>query len=110
MATLKSRYETFRSGIEIADIGFFLLRIVALAGVVAWILVAPVSQETVSTFLGISIFFVSYGLLIYTLLFFRLDRKKEIYRLSFLFDLVFSTSWSSIRAGSQADFSSGSIS
>lgn len=89
MAAMKSRYETFRSGIEIADIGFFLLRIVALAGVVAWILVAPVSQETVSTFLGISIFFVSYGLLIYTLLFFRLDRKKEIYRLSFLFDLVF---------------------
>ena len=89
MTTLRSRYERIRSRIEIADVGFFLLRIVALAGVVIWILVAPVSREMVATFFWISSFFVSYGLLVYTLLFFRLDRKKEIYWLAFLFDLAF---------------------
>ena len=89
MPTLKARYESVRSGLEIADIGFFALRIVALAGCIAWLLVAPVPRETEGTFLRIAAFFVAYGLLIYTLLLFRFDRKREIYRLSFLFDLAF---------------------
>src|SRR4030065_932449 len=89
MTTLKCRYEAVRNGVEIADVGFFLLRVVALAGAVAWLLVAQVPPETVSTFLRIVAFFVAYGLLIYALLFIRFDRKRDIYRLSFLFELVF---------------------
>src|SRR4030065_2656848 len=89
MTTLKCRYEAVRNGVEIADVGFFLLRVVALAGAVAWLLVAQVPPETVSTFLRILAFFVAYGLLIYALLFIRFDRKRDIYRLSVLFALVF---------------------
>ena len=89
MTTLKFRYDAVRNGVEIADVGFFLLRVVALAGAVAWLLVAQVPPETVSTFLRILAFFAVYGLLIYALLFIRFDRKRDIYRLSFLFDLVF---------------------
>ena len=89
MSTLKARYESVRSGFEIADVGFFVLRIIALAGTVGWLLVAPVPRETVSTFLGIAVFFFSYCLLVYTLLFFRFDRKRDIYRLFLLFDLAF---------------------
>ncbi len=86
---MKTRYESFRRGFEIADVGFFLLRIVAIAGTIAWILLAPVPRETVRTFLLILVFFVSYGVLIYGLLFLRFDRKREIYKLSFLFDVAF---------------------
>src|SRR3989304_6909987 len=89
MTTLKFRYGAVRNGVEIADVGFFLLRVVALAGAVAWLLVAQVPPETVSTFLRILAFFAVYGLLIYALLFIRFDRKRDIYRLSFLFDFVF---------------------
>src|SRR4030043_549103 len=89
MTTLKFRYDAVRNGVAIADVGFFFLRVVALAGAVAWLLVAQVPPETVSTFLRIVAFFVAYGLLIYALLFIRFDRKRDIYRLSFLFDLVF---------------------
>lgn len=89
MSFLKSRYESIRSGAEIADIGFFLLRIVALAGAIAWLVATSASRETAATFLRISLFFVAYGLLIYALLLYRFERKKEIYRLSLLFDLVF---------------------
>lgn len=89
MSTLKARYESVRSGIEIADIGFFVLRIIALSGTVGWLLVAPVPRETVSTFLWIAGFFLSYCVLVYTLLFFRFDRKRDIYRLFLLFDLAF---------------------
>ena len=89
MSTLKARYDSVRSGFEIADIGFFVLRIIALSGTVGWLLVAPVPRETVSTFLRIAGFFLSYCVLVYTLLFFRFDRKRDIYRLFLLFDLAF---------------------
>src|SRR5659263_410894 len=89
MSTLKARYESVRSGIEIADIGFFVLRIIALSGTVGCLLVAPVPRETVSTFLWIAGFFLSYCVLGYALLFFRFDRKRDIYRLLLLFDLAF---------------------
>jgi len=89
MPTLKIRYESVRRGFEIADIGFFVLRIIALSGTVCWLLVAPVPRETVSTFLLIAGFFLAYCALVYTLLFFRFDRKRDIYRLFLVFDLAF---------------------
>ncbi|MGZ8473796.1 MAG: histidine kinase dimerization/phospho-acceptor domain-containing protein, partial [Candidatus Deferrimicrobiaceae bacterium] len=89
MSSLKARYETVRSGFEIADLGFFLLRLIALAGTIGWLLVAPVPRETVSTFLWIAGFFLSYCVLGYGLLFFRFDRKRDTYRLFLLFDLAF---------------------
>jgi len=89
MPDVKSRYEAVRSGFEVADIGFFVLRIIALSGTVGWLLVAPVPGETVSTFLWIAGFFLAYCVLVYTLLFFRFDRKRDIYRLFLLFDLAF---------------------
>ncbi len=89
MTTLSSRYESIRGSVEVADVGFILLRAVALAGTIAWVLAAPIPPDTVSVFLRIAAFFVLYGFFLYGLLFFRFDRKEEIYRLSFLFDLVF---------------------
>jgi signal transduction histidine kinase len=89
MSTLKTRYASVRRGFEIADVGFFVLRIIALAGTVGWLLVAPVPRETVSTFLRIAGFFLAYCVSVYVLLFFRFDRKRDIYRLFLLFDLAF---------------------
>ena len=89
MSALKARYESVRSGFEIADIGFFALRVVALAGTVGWLLVAPVPRETVSSFQWIAAFFLSYCVSGYALLFFRFDRKRDIYRILLLFDLAF---------------------
>jgi signal transduction histidine kinase len=89
MSSLKARYESVRSGFEIADIGFFALRVIALAGTVGWLLVAPVPRETVLSFLWIAVFFLSYCILGYALLFFRFDRKRDIYRIFLLFDLAF---------------------
>ncbi|RJP23356.1 MAG: sensor histidine kinase [Deltaproteobacteria bacterium] len=89
MSTLKARCESVRSGFEIADIGFFLLRLIALAGTVGWLLVAPVPPETVSIFLWIAGYFLCYGVLGYALLFHRFDRKRDIYRILLLFDLAF---------------------
>ncbi|MGE5285026.1 MAG: sensor histidine kinase [Actinomycetota bacterium] len=89
MPTLKDRYDSVRRDFEIADIGFFVLRIIALSGTVAWLLVAPLPRETVSIFLRIAGFFLVYCVLVYALLFRRFDRKRDIYRLFLLFDLAF---------------------
>jgi signal transduction histidine kinase len=89
MSTLKARYDSVRSGFEIADIGFLVLRVIALSGTVGWLLVAPVPRETVSTFLWIAGFFLFYLVVGYALLFFRFDRKRDIYRILLLFDLAF---------------------
>ncbi|MDD5761209.1 MAG: ATP-binding protein, partial [bacterium] len=89
MSTLKARYESVRSGFEVADIGFLVLRIIALSGTVGWLLVAPVPPETVSTFLWIAGFFLAYCALGYILLFFRFERKRDIYRIFLPFDFGF---------------------
>jgi signal transduction histidine kinase len=89
MSILKARYDSVRSGFEIADIGFLVLRVIALSGTVGWLLVAPVPRETVSTFLWIAGFFLFYLVVGYALLFFRFDRKRDIYRILLLFDLAF---------------------
>src|SRR5512145_823212 len=89
MPILKDRYESVRSGFEIADVGFLVLRVIALTGTVGWLLVAPVPRESVPTFLWIAGFFLGYCVLGYALLFFRFDRKRDTYRLLLLFDLAF---------------------
>ncbi|MBW6502791.1 HAMP domain-containing histidine kinase [bacterium] len=89
MPTLKARFESIRREFEMADTGFFVLRIIALSGTVGWLLVAPVPRETVSIFLRIAGFFLVYCVLVYALLFLRFDRKRDIYRLFLLFDLAF---------------------
>ena len=61
----------------------------ALAGTVGWLLIAPVPREIVPRFLWIAGFFLSYCVLGCALLFFRFDRKRDIYRVLLLFDLVF---------------------
>ena len=89
MSTLKARYDSIRSGFEVADIGFFALRIIALAGTVGWLLIAPVPRGTVSTFLWIAGFFLTYCALGYGVLFLRFERKRDVYRILLLFDLAF---------------------
>jgi signal transduction histidine kinase len=89
MADRESRYESVRKNLEVADAGFFVLRVIALAGTVAWLLAAAPPRDTVSSFLRIAAFFLAYNVLLYALLVYRFDRKREIYRLSLLPDLAF---------------------
>lgn len=89
MSALKDQIESVRSGHDMADVGFLALRVVTLAGTVGWLLVAPLSRESASSFPWIAGFFLAYCVLGYALLFFRFDRKKDIYRILLLFDLVF---------------------
>lgn len=88
-ARWKSRLEAVRATFELADTGFLLLRVIVLAGTVAWLALAPIPPATVRTFLWIAVFFVSYGLLLYAFLWVRFEEKRDLYGLSLLFDLAF---------------------
>ncbi|HEY6097411.1 MAG TPA: ATP-binding protein, partial [Candidatus Deferrimicrobium sp.] len=86
---LKRRCGAMRREVEFADIGFFLLRVVTLLGMFAWLSLAEEAPERLRVYYGISVYFAGYGLVLYLLLFLRPARKKAVYSLSFLFDLSF---------------------
>ena len=87
---LESRWSAIRDRIEIADVGFFLLRIAALAGSFGWVLLAGISAESARAFLWISLYFVAYNLVLYLLLFsLGYPRKKILYGISLIFDLSY---------------------
>jgi signal transduction histidine kinase len=89
-APLESRWSAVRDRIEIADVGFLLLRIAALAGNFGWVLFAEMSPEGVRAFLWISVYFLAYNLALYLLLFFlAYSRKKALYAISLVFDLSY---------------------
>lgn len=87
--TLESRWSSIRDRMEIADIGFFLLRIAALAGNFGWLLFARMSAEGARAFLWISIYFLTYNLILYLLLFLAPARKKILYGSSLVVDLSY---------------------
>ncbi len=90
----ESRWNAIRDQIEIADIGFFLLRIIALAGSLGWVLFAGMSEDSARAFLRISVYFIAYNLVLYLFLYLVLSfrashRKKLLYAISLAFDLSF---------------------
>jgi signal transduction histidine kinase len=87
---LESRWKAIRERIEIADVGFFLLRVTALAGNFAWLLFAGLSPEQARAFQWITLYFVAYNVALYLLLLsFAPTRKRILYAISLVFDLSY---------------------
>jgi signal transduction histidine kinase len=87
--TLARRWNAIRDRIEIADIGFLLLRIAALAGNIGWLLFAGMSAEAARAFLWTSLYFIAYNLVLYVLLFLAFERKKILYGIFLVLDLSY---------------------
>ncbi len=83
------RWDAIRKEIEAADVGFLLLRVVALAGIPAWILFEEISPERAGAFYGIAAYFIAYCVFLYALLFLRPADKKTVYALSLSLDLSY---------------------
>ncbi len=86
---LERQCGAMRREIELADIGFLLLRVVTLPGVFVWLFLEHESLEKLGIYYRIAAYFAAYGLLLYLLLFLRPARKKTVYSLSLVFDLSF---------------------
>ena len=86
---LKVRWTTLRSEFDLADVGFLLLRAVALLGIFAWLYLSGVPRGRLGIYYGISGYFVAYGFLLYLLLFLRPREKRAVYSLSLPLDLSY---------------------
>jgi signal transduction histidine kinase len=89
VGTLAGRWSAIRDRIEIADVGFLLLRITALAGNVGWLLFVGMSAEAARAFLRTSLYFIAYNLVLYLLLFLAFERKKVLYGIFLVIDLSY---------------------
>jgi signal transduction histidine kinase len=89
LEAVRKRWGKIRTDVEIADVGFLLLRAAALGGIYGWLFLSDIPKDEVRIFLWISRYFIAYSLFIYLLLFLRFERKKLIYSLSLAFDLFF---------------------
>ncbi len=88
-AGLHGRISAIRREAELADIGFLLLRVVTLPGILAWLVLDRQSPERLGVYCRIAAWFAAYGILLYLLLFLRPARKNAVYSLSLPFDLSF---------------------
>ena len=86
---LKMRWTALRGAFDLADIGFLLLRVVALLGIFAWLYLAGVPRERLGIYYAVCGYFVAYGVVLYLLLFLRPREKRAVYSLSLPLDLSY---------------------
>lgn len=87
--SLERRWGTIRDRIEIADVGFFLLRVAALGGNIGWLIFAGMPAESARAFFWISLYFIAYNLVLYLFLFLAPARKTILYGISLIVDLSY---------------------
>lgn len=85
----ETRRGKIRAGLEIADVGFLLLRVAAVGGNYAWLLLSHVPAGEAGAFISIIRYFIVYSLLLYLVLFLDFERKRTIYAISLAFDLSY---------------------
>jgi signal transduction histidine kinase len=104
---LKTQWETVKSYIEIADSAFAILRIIVLGGGIGWLIFSKIPEEMARNVGSLFVYFVSYCLILYLLLFLYPQKKKSIYLFLFVFDLSFMTALVNITGGFDSSFSNG---
>ncbi|MBA3007176.1 MAG: HD domain-containing protein [Proteobacteria bacterium] len=71
------------------DLTFLLLRVFSLAGGIAWLLLAPLSQGEKAFLVKALIYFSVYSVLCYLVIFFRPGLLKKVYLASLFLDIIF---------------------
>ncbi len=104
---LKTRWNTARSYIEIADVAFIFLRFIILCGGIGWLIFSNIPQKTFVDVRGLFIFFVLYSIVIYLWLFLSPRGKRTIYGFSLLFDLLFTSLLVKVTGGFESSFLNG---
>ncbi|MBI4698812.1 MAG: sensor histidine kinase, partial [Nitrospirae bacterium] len=104
---LRSRWRTFKTEIEIAEIAFLLLRIIILWGGAGWLVFSDISSESFQDVSNLLLFSVVYSVVIFLLLFFFTEKEKLIYGLFLFFDFLFVSLLVRVTGGFESPFLSG---
>jgi len=87
--TIKTLWEKARSYLEVTDIAFIILRIIIFCGGFGWLLFSRIPYETFIYVSSIFSYFTVYSISIYIWLFISPQRKKLIYGVALVFDLLY---------------------
>ncbi len=101
------QWEKVKPHIEIADRAFVFLRIIIFFGGTGWLFLADISLETFQNVRSIYIYFIIYSITIYIWLFISPEKKKNIYAVSLLFDLVYTSLLVRVTGGFESSFFNG---
>jgi signal transduction histidine kinase len=105
--TIRTQWIKVKSGAEISDVAFIVLRIVIFAGGIGWLIFSNLSPDTFKHISGIFLYFAIYSLLIYFWLFISPGNKKIIYGVSLLFDLLYASLLVRVTGGFESSFING---
>ena len=99
--------EKAKVNIEIADRAFVVLRIIILLGGIGWMFFADISLDTFRNVRSIFFYFLIYSIAIYIWLFISPEKKKTIYGISLIFDLVYTSMLVNVTGGFESSFLNG---
>ena len=105
--TIKTQWLKVKSGVEISDVAFVVLRAVIFAGGIGWLVFSNLSPDTFKHISAIFLYFAIYSLVIYFWLFISPEKKKVIYGVSLLFDLLYASLLVRVTGGFESSFFNG---
>jgi signal transduction histidine kinase len=100
-------WEKVREDVEIADVAFIVLRIIIFAGGLGWLIFTDLPIQTFEYVSAIFAYFAVYSLLIFLWLFISPAKKRRIYGVSLVFDLLYITLLVRVTGGFQSSFFNG---
>jgi signal transduction histidine kinase len=104
---LKKHSDRIKAWIEAVDIAFVTLRIILFCGCIGWLVYSDISRDTFVNASRVFLFFAVYSFFIYAWLFLSPQRKKYIYGIALLFDLVYASLLVSVTGGFNSSFLNG---
>ena len=89
MLAFGQQWQTVKKATGEVDLTFLLLRIFSLAAGLAWLLIAPLAQREKTILITALIFFFTYSIICYLVIFFKPGLIKRVYLASLFLDIVF---------------------
>ncbi len=89
LEAFRKRRSEIKDRLDVADVGFLILRAITLAGTLSWLFLSDTPQGEAKVFLRIMVYFSTYSLFLYLLLFLKFGKKRILYGVSLGFDLSF---------------------
>ncbi|MBI4826798.1 MAG: sensor histidine kinase [Nitrospirae bacterium] len=87
--TLKTKWDAARPYVEMADAAFLFLRLIILCGGIIWLVFSNIPREGLEDLSNLFVCFSVYSILIYLLLFFYPEKKRNIHVFFLFFDFLF---------------------
>ena len=86
---MKKIWTQLSSSYSLGDASFFILRVLTIAGGLAWLSLAPLSNEESTQLIKALFYFTSYSIFLYIIIIFRPGHISSIYYVSLVLDLIF---------------------